>query len=287
MTQALAQSRTDQREKDWEKVYATIRANDLQGLQALLRRGISANPSDRRQITMLMSAAEVGHLAGIARAPIEDGDFTRTALGIRALKAYGTPGRQMETKARIEKARQWLLHTEPVTTEDLDMRLVGAAGAGRAGALKGMAWPILEHQRADRGWAQRDELASDAYATGMTLWALAESGIVRPSDRAYRRAYQRGVRFLLPTRHQDGSWFVASRSVKFQPYFHGGFPDGHDQWISMATGWATNALVLGLAVPSIPLLLPNRNMTGPVIEEPSGPARRHFRTFANWETPNA
>jgi len=36
---------------------------------------------------------------------------------------------------------------------------------------------------------------------------------------------------------------VRSRSPKFQPYFEGGFPYGHDQWISsMATGWATAAL---------------------------------------------
>jgi hypothetical protein len=43
---------------------------------------------------------------------------------------------------------------------------------------------------------------------------------------------------------------VRSRALKFQPYFDGGFPYEHDQWISaMATGWATAALALGLETP--------------------------------------
>jgi ankyrin repeat protein len=184
------------------------------------------------------------HLGAVARPPMEDGDFTRTALAIRFLDAYGTPGRRPETKARIEKAKRWLLHAEPVTCEDRDMRLVGVAAAGGdPNALITMARSILEHQRPDGGWAQRDELASDAYATGMTLWALAEVGAASPSD----DAYQRGVKFLLSTQRPDGSWFVASRAVKLQPYFESGFPYGHDQWISsMATGWAANALALAI-----------------------------------------
>ena len=52
-------------------------------------------------------------------------------------------------------------------------------------------------------------------------------------------------RFLSSTQRADGSWYVGSRSAKFQPYFESGFPYEHDQWISsMATGWATAALAL-------------------------------------------
>jgi hypothetical protein len=43
-----------------------------------------------------------------------------------------------------------------------------------------------------------------------------------------------GVQFLIGTRAKDGSWHVASRAPKFQPYFESGFPYGHDQWISAA-----------------------------------------------------
>ena len=84
-------------------------------------------------------------------------------------------------------------------------------------------------------------MTSDAYATGQALVALAESGAVRTSDAAYTR----GVQFLLTTQFADGSWFVKSRAIPFQPYFESGFPYGHDQFISAAgTNWATMALAV-------------------------------------------
>jgi N-acyl-D-amino-acid deacylase len=160
---------------------------------------------------------------------------------------YGTPGRAAEMKERIERAKQWLLRANAVITEDLDMRLVGVAAAGvRSAELQKLAEPILKRQSSDGGWAQRDTFASDAYATGMTLWALAEAGAIKPSS----DVYQRGVQFLLSTQAEDGSWHVASRATKFQPYFESGFPYGHDQWIStMGTGWAATALALAMDAP--------------------------------------
>ena len=51
-------------------------------------------------------------------------------------------------------------------------------------------------------------------------------------------AYRGGLRFLIADQREDGSWFVASRSKPFQPYFESGFPYGKDQFISMAaTSW--------------------------------------------------
>jgi hypothetical protein len=161
-------------------------------------------------------------------------------MAIRALKTYCTPGRANEMKERIARGKQWLLHAEPVILEDMDMRLVGVAAAGGSAAeLRKLAEPILAQQRPDGGWAQRQGYRSDAYATGMTLWALSEAGVRRPDDK--------GVKFLLATQSADGSWRVDSRATKFQEYFESGFPYGHDQWIStMATGWAANALALSI-----------------------------------------
>jgi ankyrin repeat protein len=186
------------------------------------------------------------HLPGYTRSPLQDNDFSRTAMAIRALKAYGTPGRAAEMKERIERGRQWLLHANPVTTEDFDMRLAGAAAAGAAASdLRKLAEPILAKQRPDGGFAQREGFASDAYATGMTLWTLANAGVVHPTQDVYRK----GVQFLLSTQAPDGSWHVSSRATKFQVYFESGFPYGHDQWIStMATGWAASALAAGIDV---------------------------------------
>ena len=104
-----------------------------------------------------------------------------------------------------------------------------------------MARKLIAQQREDGGWPQNPNLPSDAYATGQTLFALRETGAVRPDD----PAFERGIQFLLRTQHPDGSWHVVSRAPKFQPYFQSGFPYDHDQWISMAgTAWATSALTL-------------------------------------------
>ena len=102
---------------------------------------------------------------------------------------------------------------------------------------------VARAQRGDGGWAQIDGLASDAYATGSALVALHEAGGLPSNDPAYRR----GVAFLVRTQKDDGTWFVASRSKPFQPYFESGFPYGKDQFISVAaSGWAAAALALAL-----------------------------------------
>jgi ankyrin repeat protein len=217
--------------------------NNLYAVEALVRRGYPANRlTDFLAANLAASQGGDGgwHLPGYSRSPLQDSDFSRTAMAIRALKTYGPPGRADEMKQRIARGKQWLLHAEPVILEDMDMRLVGVAATGESIAeLRKLAKPILDAQRADGGWAQRQGFSSDAYATGMTLWALHEAGVMGPNAR--------GVRFLLGTQSADGSWHVASRATKFQEYFESGFPYGHDQWIStMATGWAANALALSI-----------------------------------------
>ena len=187
------------------------------------------------------------HVGGIARPPLEDGDFFRVALGVRAIKMYGSPGRAAEWTARVNKAKEWLLAAKPLTADDRNMQLLGLIWAGAdARTVAKLATGVRTEQRADGGWPQHDGLASDAYATGESLYVLAASG-VKASD----PAYQKGVKFLLSTQREDGSWFVASRSPKFQPYFESTFPHGHDQWISSAaTGWATAALAHALETTS-------------------------------------
>jgi len=76
------------------------------------------------------------------------------------------------------------------------------------------------------------------------LYALVESGAMKPSDPAYRR----GVNFLLTRQLSDGSWFVRTRAIPIQPLFDAGFPHGADAFISAAgTNWAALALTVGLS----------------------------------------
>jgi ankyrin repeat protein len=217
--------------------------NNLYSVEALVRGGYTPNRiTDFLAANLAASQGGDGgwHLPGYSRSPLQDSDFSRTAMALRALKTYGTPGRAEEMKQRMERGKQWLMHAEPVILEDMDMRLVGVAAAGAGAAeLRKLAEPIIALQRSDGGWAQRQAFPSDAYATGMTVWALNEAGVMRPDAKA--------VKFLLGTQSPDGSWHVTSRATKFQQYFESGFPYRHDQWIStMATGWAANALALSL-----------------------------------------
>jgi ankyrin repeat protein len=183
-------------------------------------------------------------MSALARPPIGEGPIAVTAYAIRSLKAYAPPGRAADIGERIARATAWLAAETPRTTEDRNMKLLGLMWAGRSAAERApLVEQILAKQRADGGWAQNDDLQTDAYATGITLFALAEAGGIPPHHAAYRK----GTAYLLSSQRPDGSWYVKSRAVKFQPYFDGGFPYEHDQWISqMATGWATAALTLTL-----------------------------------------
>src|SRR5581483_5060316 len=154
-----------------------------------------------------------------------------TALSLRALQLYSLPGRSDEFRTRIWKAARWLATAIPASTEDENMRLLGLAWAkADAHFVRCAAQRLLNEQRADGGWAQLPTLGSDAYATGETLYALHEAGMLTVKDAAWKR----GVEYLLRTQQQDGTWHVKTRSYPFQPYFESGFPHGPDQWISTA-----------------------------------------------------
>ena len=135
------------------------------------------------------------HSMGVARPPMEDGDFGRTAFAIRALQTYGAPARKTEFAARVERAAKWLRNAHALTTEDANMQLLGLkwAGADRT-ELKPLADRLALNQGTDGGWAQTPYLGSDAYATGQTLYTMHELGVPAGNER-----YRRGVEFLLST----------------------------------------------------------------------------------------
>jgi len=167
-----------------------------------------------------------------SRAPLQDGDFYRVALAVSALKAYAPPSLKVEVDDRMARTRKWLMNTLPKTTDDSAMRLLALQRSGAPKMdVEAAAKSLLGLQRSDGGWGGNKNLDSDAFATSEALCALLDSGVITARD----PLYQRGVQFLLGTRAKDGSWHVASRAPKFQPYFESGFPYGHDQWISAAT----------------------------------------------------
>lgn len=123
------------------------------------------------------------------------------------------------------------------------MRLMGLVWtkASRS-AIQAAVQQIRTQQLSGGGWSQRNELEPDAYATGMSLYALHEAGVPVADD-----AYRKGVAFLLKSQYQDGAWLVRTRSYPIQPTFESGYPFGRNQWISAAgASWASLAIAYTL-----------------------------------------
>jgi ankyrin repeat protein len=179
----------------------------------------------------------------VNRPPHDASDFTFTALAVRGLGVFAPKGRAQEIGSRIALARVWLLKAKAQETEELAFRLLGLRWASANQTSIDLARDaLLRQQRADGGWAQLPTLQSDAYATGLALFALHEGGRIAVDHPAFRR----GVEYLLRMQIADGSWFVPTRSFPLQPFVGTRFPHGRSQFISVAaTCWASMALSLG------------------------------------------
>lgn len=194
---------------------------------------------------LLRSARHAGYWQhSSTRPPAEGSNFTTTFVALTGLLAYGTGEQQPQVAQRREATLNWLLKADVSDTEDRVFRLRGLHAAGaEKDAQQRFAGELLQRQRDDGGWAQKDDMTSDAYATGTALACLLQTGHLAADSAACRR----GIRFLLDAQAEDGSWHVASRSRPFQTHFESGYPHGKDQFISAtAAAWSTLALLLTL-----------------------------------------
>jgi ankyrin repeat protein len=185
---------------------------------------------------------------GLNRPPSEYSTISHTAIAVGGLISYPLPGRRAETLHHLGRAREWLLAAQAKSAEERAMRLMGLkwADAPRSRVLEAIR-EVRAQQDASGGWSQFARTGPDAYATGLSLYALHVAG-VSPSDEAYRK----GVAFLLGSQYQDGTWLVKTHSFPQQRYFESGFPYGRHQWISTAgTSWA--ALAIAQTLPDGPV----------------------------------
>ena len=166
-----------------------------------------------------------------------------TVRSMRALQLYTPAANASDYRRAIRLAATWLANAHSYNNDDRSWRLAGLAWAGTNPAATHQATKeLLAAQRPDGGWSDLPSMNSTAYATGKSLVALNIAGLPVSSP-----AYQRGVKMLLQTQQEDGSWYVQTRALGFQPWFDSGFPHAHDQWISAAgTNWAAQALALAL-----------------------------------------
>jgi hypothetical protein len=137
-------------------------------------------------------------------------DESLTALATLAVLPEAATGDTSAIAVR-DKGIKWLAETK--TDDDpqsIAMRLVLWKRLGRpAEEWQPLVRRIRERQNADGGWSQTKDMASDAWATGQALYALAHAG-TRPDAPVITRAHA----FLIRTQRDDGSWPMTSRPVK-------------------------------------------------------------------------
>jgi hypothetical protein len=165
----------------------------------------------------------------------------QTALAMRSLQLYAPKTDAAVYRRAIAMAAAWMATAKSYSNDDRSWRLTGLAWAGTYKIAEQKAMhELLAAQKADGGWSDLPTMESSAYATGKSLVALQTAGM--PVTAA---AYKRGVAWLLSHQQKDGTWYVQTRALAFQPYFDAGFPGGPNQWISTAgTNWAVEALAL-------------------------------------------
>ncbi len=186
----------------------------------------------------------------LPRPPIQSSAITATALAVQGLKHYAIPGRKKEFDERIARASQWLASAKAETTDERVYQILGLAWAGGEEARRrALAEELIRDQRSDGGWAQLAKLKSDAFATGLALYALQEGAALPPSHGAVKK----GAAFLVRTQLADGTWFVPRRTFPFQPPMDSGFGHGADGWLSAtASSWAVMSLTLALDATKVP-----------------------------------
>jgi hypothetical protein len=131
-----------------------------------------------------------GQLNGMNRAPGEATAITTmwSAIALGPTSDAATKAADAARKAAKGKTTEWLV------ARAILERTFGGPGADRE-FLK----ELLDRQKPDGGWSAVPEAASDAFATGLALYALG------PADEA---ALRRARKFLVDTQSKDGSWPV-------------------------------------------------------------------------------
>ena len=183
------------------------------------------------------------------RPPMEQSNMMVTFLASYYMNEFSTNENRDAVGSSIENSLKWLASANPKITEDLNAQLWTAKKFGRRMAeakfemesIESIREKIFANQREDGGWSQEPDnpaMTSDAYATGQTLFILADTGL-NEDHPVIRRARS----YLLKTQFEDGSWFVKTRAKPVQKFFDNGDPHGKSQFLSIAaTGWAVAAL---------------------------------------------
>ena len=185
-----------------------------------------------------------------SRPPSSGSDFTATYVALRGIQHFGTNDDMTHATSRQNAATEWLSKQPALETEDKVFRLNALLEYSDASneVIEEALADLIRTQRDDGGWGQKDEMASDPYATGSAVAALSSYHHVTGISIARNNAsIKKGIEYLLSTQQDDGTWHVVTRATPVQEYFESDFPHGKDQFISIAaSAWSTIAMLQSL-----------------------------------------
>jgi len=220
--------------------------DDAQRMVAADAAGVKPNLATAVYVKLLISRqnADGAWDSYHQRPPSSYSRMTFAALGLRAVDLFHHPSQKAAAASSVARARRYLETQAPTSTEERAYQLIGLgwAGAPRTERVK-LANALKAEQQRDGGWRAIRGRASDVYSTAQSLVALHRAGEVAVGDPAWKR----GIAYLVKAQAADGTWRQKSRlfppAPLSPPYFDGGYPGEHDQFISLsAASWAVMAL---------------------------------------------
>lgn len=141
------------------------------------------------------------------RRPDGEGEEVQTMWGVLALSRLSSTD---EVAKAIVRAQNWLKSTKRGTTIDSRvLRLLLESRKRVSGQVDSLLSELLNAQHNDGGWGWQKEDESDAWATGMALYALSQLELADKSD-----SVARGRAFLESTQTKNGSWHVEGKLKK-------------------------------------------------------------------------
>jgi squalene-hopene/tetraprenyl-beta-curcumene cyclase len=175
-----------------------------------------------------------GQLSGQKR-PISETTQVSTMLSVLALDSLDAPN-EVGIQSR-DQGLSWLKNRPPngkksaVSSEWYAMKLLIEKKFGDPKEVAALRDQILAAQRPDGGWGWLWADASDAFGTGVSLYALSNVGLTHTHP-----AIQKGWKFLSETQKDDGSWIVhgTKKGTKGKPH-------------PLSSFWGSTWAVLGLS----------------------------------------
>ncbi len=166
-----------------------------------------------------------GQLPFQKRSKEETTEATTTWTTLALLKQNKDSG----LKTPIEKISN-SISKNGTSTEWWAAQLLLAAQRNNSTKVKDLSEKLLSYQNEDGGWGWLVDEESDAFGTGLAIYALKQTNTIQKPE-----VIQNATKFLMRTQSDDGSWLVKSTKAKHQK-----------QVTPTATYWGTAWAVLGL-----------------------------------------